>query len=439
MSYFGTGFSYSEVNMKTKAVRIYGVNDLRLEEFELPVMKDDEILAKVVSDSICMSSHKLAMQGGKHKRVNHNLAKNPVIIGHEFCGVIEQVGTKWAHKFKAGDQFVIQPALNYPDIKGKSTLWAPSYSYEYIGGDATYILIPNEVMEMGCLLSYRADNFYLGSLVEPISCIVGAFHAQYHQRNGSYIHEMGIVPGGSLVLLAGVGPMGLAAIDYALHNPVRPARLVVTDIDQSRLDRAATLFTVEEAKKQDMELIYVNTKGDQEPQMRLWELNKGALYDDVFVFAPVKSVLELGDALLGRDGCLNFFAGPTDPAFSAGFNFYNVHYEGHHIVGTSGGNTDDMNELLSMMSRGELNPVFMVTHIGGLDAVAETTINLDKIPGGKKLIYTHKKLPLTAIADFASKGKTDLLFADLAMICERHSGQWNKEAEDYLIAHAEEI
>ena len=41
--------------MKTKALRLYGKEDLRLEEFELPELKDDEILAKVVSDSICMS------------------------------------------------------------------------------------------------------------------------------------------------------------------------------------------------------------------------------------------------------------------------------------------------------------------------------------------------------------------------------------------------
>ena len=44
--------------MKTKAVRLYGKNDLRFEEFELPPIKDDEILAKVVSDSLCMSSYK---------------------------------------------------------------------------------------------------------------------------------------------------------------------------------------------------------------------------------------------------------------------------------------------------------------------------------------------------------------------------------------------
>ena len=51
--------------MKTKAVRMYGTRDLRLEEFELPQIKDDEILVKIMSDSICMSTYKLAEQGKK--------------------------------------------------------------------------------------------------------------------------------------------------------------------------------------------------------------------------------------------------------------------------------------------------------------------------------------------------------------------------------------
>ena len=425
--------------MKTKAVRIYGVNDLRLEEFDLPEIQEDEILAKVVSDSICMSSHKLAMQGEKHKRIRYDLTKRPSIIGHEFCGVIEKVGKKWAGAFKAGSKFAIQPALNYPGPDGVGTLWAPGYSFEYIGGDATYIVIPREVMEMGCLLDYPGDNYYMGSLAEPVSCVVGAFHAQYHTKGGSYVHSMGIAEGGSLALLAGVGPMGLGAIDYAVHNPRKPSRLVVTDIDETRLARAAQLLTVEEAKRNGVELIYVNTREMADPVVCLKALNGDKLYDDVFVFAPVKPVLEMGDRLLGKDGCLNFFAGPTDTAFSASFNFYNVHYESHHIVGTSGGNTDDMIESLSMMAKGELNPVFMITHVGGLDSVARTTIDLDKIPGGKKLIYTHKKLELTAISDFAEKGKKDPLFAKLAEICGRYQGLWNREAEKHLLENAPEI
>ena len=66
--------------MKTKAVRIYGQNDIRLEEFELPEMQDDEILAKVISDSVCMSTHKAVLQGGAHARVPNDVAENPTII-----------------------------------------------------------------------------------------------------------------------------------------------------------------------------------------------------------------------------------------------------------------------------------------------------------------------------------------------------------------------
>jgi len=420
--------------MKTKAVRLYGVNDLRLEEFELPALKDDEILARVVSDSICMSSHKLAMQGDAHKRVRAPLATNPVIIGHEFCGEIVKVGKKWAHKFKPGTPFAIQPALNY-----MGTLWAPGYSYQHIGGDATYIIIPNEVMEMDCLLEYKADAFFMGSLSEPVSCIVGAYHAQYHTRAGNYVHEMGIRAGGSLALLASVGPMGLGAIDYAIHGGIKPARIVVTDIDQARLDRAQKLIPIASAKAEGIELIYVNTKDIADPVDALKKLNGGRLFDDVFVFAPVKSLVELADRLLAHDGCLNFFAGPTDPGFSAMFNFYNVHYESHHMVGTSGGNTDDIRESLALMAKGMLRPETMITHVGGLNAVAATTIDLDKIPGGKKLIYTHKKLELVALADFAARGATDPFYAELARITAAHDGLWCKEAEDYLLAHAPNI
>lgn len=134
--------------MKTKAVRLYGKNDLRLEEFELPKIKDDEILAKVVCDSICMSSYKASHEADIHKRVPRDIAQNPVIIGHEFAGELVEVGSKWSGRFKAGDKFSIQPALNYE--KGPvGVLSAPGYSYRFIGGDATYVVIPNEVMEPG--------------------------------------------------------------------------------------------------------------------------------------------------------------------------------------------------------------------------------------------------------------------------------------------------
>ncbi|MDR1673660.1 MAG: zinc-binding dehydrogenase [Bacteroidales bacterium] len=420
--------------MKTKAIRLYGKNDLRLEEFDLPALKEDEILARVVSDSICMSSYKAAQQGADHKRVPNDVATDPVMIGHEFCGEIVEVGKKWQDRFRGGMKFSIQPALNY-----KGSLDAPGYSYRYIGGNATYIIIPNEVMEMNCLLEYTGEAFFLGSLAEPMSCVIGAFHASYHTRNGVYAHEMGIKEGGDMAILAGVGPMGLAAINYIIHCPRRPGLVVVTDIDDTRLKRAASLYTVEEAARNRVKLIYLNTKDTPDAEAYMKNLTGGKGFDDVLVFAPVKQVVEQADRLLGQDGCLNFFAGPSDTAFKAELNFYNVHYAFTHIVGTSGGNTGDMIEALDMMSAGTLNPSAMITHIGGLNAVIDTTQNLPHIPGGKKLIYTHINLPLTALDELEKKGKTDPLAAQLAVLVKTNNGVWSAEAERYLLENAPRI
>ena len=220
------------MSVRSTALRLYGKNDLRLEAIDLPEPADDEILADVVSNSICMSSHKATGLGPDHKRVPDNVAQDPIIVGHEFSGRLLKVGAKWADRFEPGQMYAIQPALNY-----EGSLDSPGYSYGLIGGNATAILIPQEVMAMDCLLPYAGDAFFKASLAEPMSCIVGAFRAQYHWQPGSYDHQMGIAAGGNCALLASAGPMGLGAIDFALHGPRRPGRLIVTDIDPAKLAR----------------------------------------------------------------------------------------------------------------------------------------------------------------------------------------------------------
>ena len=194
----------------------------------------------------------------------------------------------------------------------------------------------------------------------------------------------------------------------------------------------------EHAKKNGIELTYLNTKDCTDPVTTLKDLTGGVGYHDVLVMAPVKALVEQADAILARDGCLNFFAGPERTDFSASMNFYNVHYASTHIVGTSGGNTDDIRESLTLMEQGLLNPAGLVTHIGGISAVAETVYNLPKIPGAKKLIYTHLDFPLVALTDLAEKGKENPVFAELATLVAKHGGLWNAEAETYLLTHCTE-
>ncbi|MBQ6440598.1 MAG: zinc-binding dehydrogenase [Mogibacterium sp.] len=416
--------------MKAKAVRLHAANDLRLDEFELPEIKDDEILVKVVSDTVCMSTHKCAILGVEHKRVHEDVAEHPAIMGHEMAGDIVKVGKAHQDKFKPGMKFTLQPALNY-----KGTMWSPGYSYEFFGGNATYCIIPAEVMELGCMLEYKGRAYYEASLAEPYSCSVGAFHAAYHTKMGVYTHEMGIVEGGKLAILAGAGPMGLGALSYAMNCDRRPGMIVVTDVNKDRLARAEELFPTEEAKENGIELHFVNTAEVDDPVAYLRGMTDGTGFDDVLCYAPVAAVVEQSSGILGRDGCLNFFAGPTDKEFSAKINFYDVHYNSTHVMGTTGGNTADMIECLDLTAAGRINPAVMITHVGGLAVAGETILDLPKIPGGKKLIYNHIDLPLIALTDLREKGKEDERFTALADIVDAHRGLWCPEAEEYLLAN----
>lgn len=413
--------------MKTSAVRLYGKRDLRLETFELPEVTDDTILAQIVSDSVCMSTFKTVEQGAEHKRVPDNVSENPVIIGHELCGIILQAGKKWAGKYKAGDRFAVQPVVdqtvNYDTI---------GYTFPTVGGDSEFVIIPNGIIEKGCILPYTGDASFKGSLAEPMSCIIGGFRAFYHSGKEEYTHEMGIVENGHMAIIGGTGPMGLGAIDYALNGcPRKPGTLVVTDINPERLARAEKIFSPAEAAKNGICLKFVNTSEGDAVKM-LMELSGNKGFDDILCMAPVQAAVELADKCLAHDGCLNFFAGPMDKDFSAVFNFYNVHYASTHVTGTSGGTVKDLQIALDLMSKNMIHPEVMITHIGGLDAAIDTTINLPRIPGGKKIIYPGIRCPLTAIEDFAAK-KDDPVFARLAECCEANGGLWNYEAEQILL------
>ena len=410
--------------MKTKAVRLYGENDIRLEEFELPELKNGEILIKIISDSVCMSTYKTVKQGAKHLRVPDNVAENPVIIGHEFCAEIVEVTDKWKDQFHVGDKVAMPPVLSY--LGGMQTV---GYSFGEIGGVSTYSIVYEHIIENGYLMKLESDCFFKGSLIEPASCVIRGYKGSMH-LDADGVPYTNIKPGGKVAILAGCGPMGLVAIDLALHGAVKPSVVVVTDLDEARLARAKEIFSPEQAEQDSIKLVFSNSTSKDE----LIEL-AGGEYDDVFVYAPVPAVVELGDEILGFDGCLNFFAGPLDKNFSAKFNFYNVHYKQHHVSGTSGSTLEDMQDIVRLIGERRIDPAVMITHIGGMDAAIDTTVHLPQIPGGKKLIYTHIDLPLTAIADFTALGETDDRFKALDTLVKQNNGLWSAEAEAYLLEH----
>lgn len=409
---------------KSIALRIHGKNDLRIDEVELPEIKDDEILATVVSDTMCMSSWKLAKEGENHKKTPDDLANNPAMIGHEFSGKILKVGKKWQNQFKIGEDYVIQPNLARDD-----TPFVPGYSYPYIGGDATIIVIPNEVMELNCLVPFRGQAYYEGSLCEPVSCVIAAFESQFHLIPHTYDHKMGIKSGGNTLIMGGTGPMGLLAVDYALHSDITPGKLVVTDIDQNKLDRAKRLYP---SSKVETAFINVNNLSIEEQEQKLLSITNGAGFDDIFVMISVSDLVTMAGNLLKPDGCLNQFAGPMSKDFSAQLNFYDVHYNFTHVAGTSGGNAKNEAQAAALMAERRIDVSKVITHVMGLNAAGETTLNQPSIGGGKKLVYTHKNFDRIELAKVDPQ-------SELGVILQHHNGLWSKEAEDWILTKMPDI
>ena len=417
--------------MNTKGIRLYGENDIRLEEFQLPPITADEILMKVVSDSLCASTYKAVKQGPRHKRVPPDVDKNPVIIGHEMCGIVLEVGENLKNQWQPGQKVVIQPALKL------ETGYDPGYSYPYIGGNTQYAVVPKIVLDRGCLLPYAAEGYYNGSLAEALACILRGFKGLYHTDYTTYERFDGAKKGGKLAILGGAGPMGIGAVEIACGY-TDLSQVVVTDINAQRLAYAASQCTAANAKKRGVDLRYVNTSQMEDVTQALLDISQGG-FDDVFVMVPVPGLFSLAEAICREDGCINFFAGPTDHHMMGALNLYRIHYDGIHVVGTAGSIPEDMTDVIRLMEEGRINAGVMVSHIMGLNAVEQTLYAMDTPNGAKKVCYNDLDLPLIALEDLPELGKTNALYQTLAELVAKNDGTWSAEAEAYLLEHGKKL
>lgn len=417
--------------MKTKAVRLYGANDLRLEEFELPPVGDNEVMMQVITDSLCASTYKAVKQGTAHKRVPPDVAENPIIIGHEMCGKIVEVGKNLKGKWTVGQRVVIQPALKL------ESGYDPGYSYPYVGGSATYVVVPEIVLKRGCLIPYNGEGYFDGSLVESLGCILRGFKGLYHTDYTDYTRTDGAKKNGRIAILGGAGPMGIGAVEIAIgYAGVK--QVVVTDLNQDRLDYAMKKCSSENAAKKGVELLYINTSDPANDTERLLETSEGG-FDDVFVMVPVPALFTQAEKLCREDGCVNFFAGPAVHEMQGSLNLYRVHYDGIHVVGTAGSIPADTVDVIRLIEDKKIHAGALVSHILGLNAVAESVMAMGTPSGAKKVCYTGLNLPLIALEDFEEFGKTDPMFKKLDEIVKSHDGLWCTEAEEYLLANAPKI
>ena len=168
------------------------------------------------------------------------------------------------------------------------------------------------------------------------------------------------------------------------------------------------------------------------------ELSEGG-FDDVFVMVPVPALFTQAEAICREDGCINFFAGPAVHNLQGSLNLYRVHYDGIHVVGTAGSIPEDTVDTIKLIEKDAVNPGAIVSHILGLNAVADAIFAMEKPNGAKKVCYSHLDLPMVAVDDLEELGKDNALYAELAKIVKANGGLWCAAAEEYLLANAPKI
>ncbi len=307
----------------------------------------------------------------------------------------------------------------------------------YIGGASTYSIVPEIVLERNCMIPFEGDAFFKGSVVEALACVYRGYLGFYHAEYTNYVRTDGAKKGGRIAILGGAGPMGIGAVELACGY-AGASQVVVTDLNQERLDYAAAKSTVEEAKARGVELTYLNTSGQEDPAQTLIELSEGR-FDDVFVMVPVPALFTMTEKICREDGCVNFFAGPPVHEMRGSLNLYRVHYDGIHVVGTAGSIPQDMVDVIKLIEGDRINAGEVVSHILGLNAYIDTLLAMEKPNGAKKVCYPGLNLPLIAVDDLEKLGKENELYAELAKIVKKNGGLWCTEAENYLLENAPKI
>lgn len=152
-----------------------GPDALELVTLPLPAPGASELLVRYDACGICFSDIKIIQMGPDHPRLQgRDMARHPVVMGHEVALTVVQVGSDLAGKFQVGGRFVVQPDV----FSGGMGL---TVGYQLPGGMAQYGIVPPEVLsgDEGCYLLplAPATGYAEAALVEPWACVVAAYES----------------------------------------------------------------------------------------------------------------------------------------------------------------------------------------------------------------------------------------------------------------------
>ena len=342
-----------------KAARLYGVEDIRVEEIPIPEIQSDEILLRVRAAFICGTDVRFYKSG------KPNDGDRPLIAGHEIAGVIEQVGAD-VRGYHIGQRVGVAPNYGWGvwDIctSGNAQMCKESEALGVTvdGGFAEYMRIPAAAVRQGNVTPLQDSiTFAEAALAEPLSCVYNAYE------------KIGIYPGDH-VLVIGAGPIGLMHARMALVAGA--AAVYLNDISEERLALAKRLIPEG------------TTIDAQDVRKTIQELTNGKLADVVITAVSVGAIQEMAFSLAGINGRIMFFGGLPKGRSEVRLDTNEIHYKQLTVAGTTRQSLRQYRDCLRLIASGRFKVSDLVTATATLDDISAIISDVAQGKGLKSAI-----------------------------------------------------
>lgn len=317
------------------ALRLYGPNDIRLDEIPVPEISEDEILLKVDASAVCGTDIRMWQNGYAGVDEEH-----PRVLGHEFGGTIVETG-KNVEFYKKGMKVALAPNIGCGIcdrcVSGRPHLCDDykAFGINMDGAFAEYVKVPKEAITYGNLMvmpeGVTAEE---AAVNEPLSCAYNGFL------------KCDIKPG-EYVLVVGAGPIGI--MHAMLAKMAGAAKVMMNDLSAERLAECAQIIPG------------IFTYSGDDLAGFVMEQTRGKGLDVAITACPVPAVQAAMLPLMDYNGRVNFFGGIPAAKQPVAIDTNLVHYKELYLTGSTRASICQFRQTLDFVSEGLIDIKSIIT------------------------------------------------------------------------------
>ncbi|MHB1454074.1 MAG: zinc-dependent dehydrogenase [Saccharofermentanales bacterium] len=347
--------------MKMQAARLYGKNQIRIVETDIPAINDNEILLKIRSAAICGTDVRMFQNGAAGVD-----DQNPLVLGHEVSGVIDRVGSN-VTRYNAGMRVAVAPNMGCGVCRyctsGRTHLCADykAFGINLDGGFAQYMRIPEAAVRQGNIIEIKETvSFDEAAINEPFSCAYNGF-SQY-----------GVFPGDK-VLIIGAGPIGL--MHAKLARMAGAAKVMIHDLSESRLEQCRQIDP------------FFNTISKDSLKEDVLRLTGSEGLDVCVIACPSPTAQSDSLELMGIGGRICFFGGLPKAKEIVPINTNLIHYKQLVITGSTRASVPQYRQTLDFISSGIVSVKEFISGRFTLEEIHKAFELAGNAVGIKSIIY----------------------------------------------------